>query len=282
MNYDLEYFDDLCDEMSSSLTGLGRDLNGGGVDAEEARKRLNAILDTSAEAVEELRRSTLSKTDKKELMKRLSLDTDEFEQKLTTLNEKINKLRSQEEGRSRYDSNLGSENGSDDPEKFDSQLYANMRPFSGEFLAFPQFWSIFCAYVDQTRISDVRKFQCLLDKIDERTKTKLAGYSARNYEQAKQCLLSFYLNENRLQRELIQRIDDFGDDLDLSNRDTILKFIDTLNTVEVASENAKDASHFQFHILEAVRTKLPNWLAARIPNDDKFISTAINELCFQI
>ncbi|KAF7491065.1 hypothetical protein SSS_07020 [Sarcoptes scabiei] len=141
MSNDLEYFDEICDDMSSSLTGLDRDVTAAIVSAEEAKRR----------------------------------------------------WKGNGEGSSSYN---GSEGDSDyDPERFDSQLYASMRPFSGEFLAFPQFWSMFCAYVDQTRISDVRKFQCLLDKVDEQTKAKLIGYSARNYGQAKERLMSFYLNE---------------------------------------------------------------------------------------
>ncbi|KAF7495532.1 hypothetical protein SSS_08376 [Sarcoptes scabiei] len=286
MSNDLEYFDEICDDMSSSLTGLDRDVTAAIVSAEEAKNRLKEIIDTSTEAVAELKRSSLSRADKRELMPEISLGTDELLRKLSMLNEKINKLKRQEDGKGNGEGSSsynGSEGDSDyDPERFDSQLYASMRPFSGEFLAFPQFWSMFCAYVDQTRISDVRKFQCLLDKVDEQTKAKLIGYSARNYGQAKERLMSFYLNENRLQREIIQRIDDFGDDLDMSNKDVMLKFVDVLNTVEIASDNARDSVTFKFHILEAIRTKLPNWMTTRMPDDETFISSLIKELCSQI
>ncbi|KAF7492478.1 hypothetical protein SSS_03398 [Sarcoptes scabiei] len=257
--------------MSSSLTGLDRDVTAAIVSAEEAKRRLKEIIDTSTEAVAELKRSSLSRADKRELMPEISLDQ---------------QIKRQEDGKGNGEGSSsynGSEGDSDyDPERFDSQLYASMRPFSGEFLAFPQFWSMFCAYVDQTRISDVRKFQCLLDKVDEQTKAKLIGYSARNYGQAKERLMSFYLNENRLQREIIQRIDDFGDDLDMSNKDVMLKFVDVLNTVEIASDNARDSVTFKFHILEAIRTKLPNWMTTRMPDDETFISSLIKELCSQI
>ncbi|KAF7495456.1 hypothetical protein SSS_05934 [Sarcoptes scabiei] len=112
--------------------------------------------------------------------------------------------------------------------------------------------------------------------------TKLEFPIARNYGQAKERLMSFYLNENRLQREIIQRIDDFGDDLDMSNKDVMLKFVDVLNTVEIASDNARDSVTFKFHILEAIRTKLPNWMTTRMPDDETFISSLIKELCSQI